>query len=186
MPYPKLIVMVSFCWKINFLPSKIKKQIRFIDDVHEINDQSRCILSGPPCISNTLSTSMIAVLVHSLRFDTFAHAHDYFNESCYLLESWLKDFTVELRVGSGCVVIAVSPASPCKPVHVSSETILAVTLCNLLTSIYAFHPMCWNGRLSEYILHFDVPMCAQHYQHSIPMQARVLWETDCLLWIIKM
>ena len=34
---------------MNFLPSKIKK-IRFIDDVLEINDQSRCILSGPPCI----------------------------------------------------------------------------------------------------------------------------------------
>ena len=50
MPYPKLMVMVSFCWKMNFLPSKIKN-IRFIDDVLEINDQSRCILSGPPCIS---------------------------------------------------------------------------------------------------------------------------------------
>ena len=49
MPYPKLMVMVSFCWKMNFLPSK-KKKYRFIDDVLEINDQSRCILSGPPCI----------------------------------------------------------------------------------------------------------------------------------------
>ena len=45
------MVMVSFCWKMNFLPSKIKKQIRFIDDVLiEINDQNRCILSGPPCM----------------------------------------------------------------------------------------------------------------------------------------
>ena len=51
MPHPKLMVMVSFCWKINFLPSKIKKQIRFIEDVLEINDQSCCILSGPPCIT---------------------------------------------------------------------------------------------------------------------------------------
>ena len=30
--------------------NKIKNQFRFIDDVLEINDQSRCILSGPPCI----------------------------------------------------------------------------------------------------------------------------------------
>ena len=47
------MVMVSFCWKINFLPSKKeekKKKIRFIDDVLEINDRSCCILSGPPCI----------------------------------------------------------------------------------------------------------------------------------------
>ena len=50
MPHPKLMVMVSFCWKMNFLPSKIKKQIRFIDDALEINDRSCCILSGPPCI----------------------------------------------------------------------------------------------------------------------------------------
>ena len=42
------MVMVSFCWKMNFLPSKIKKQIRFIDDVLEINDQSRCIILGHP------------------------------------------------------------------------------------------------------------------------------------------
>ena len=49
MPHPKLMVMVSFCWKMNFLPSRIKKQIHFIDDVLEINDQSCCILSGPPC-----------------------------------------------------------------------------------------------------------------------------------------
>ena len=55
MLYPKLMVMVSFCWKINFLPSKIKKQIRFIDEVLEINDQSRCILSGPPCIRPLLN-----------------------------------------------------------------------------------------------------------------------------------
>ena len=27
-----------------------KKQFSFIDDVHEINNQSCCILSGPPCI----------------------------------------------------------------------------------------------------------------------------------------
>ena len=54
MPYPKLMVMVSFCWKMNFLPSKIKKQIRFTDDVLEINHQSRCILSGPPCIANVV------------------------------------------------------------------------------------------------------------------------------------
>ena len=26
MPYPKLMVMVSFCWKMNFLPSKIKNK----------------------------------------------------------------------------------------------------------------------------------------------------------------
>ena len=52
MPYPKLMAMVSFCWKINFLTCKIKnKKICFIDDVLEINDQSRCILSGPPCIA---------------------------------------------------------------------------------------------------------------------------------------
>ena len=51
MPYPKLMVMVSYCWKMKFLPSNIKKQIRFIDDVLEINDQSRWILSGPPCIN---------------------------------------------------------------------------------------------------------------------------------------
>ena len=50
MPNPKLMVMVSFCWKMNFLPSNIKKLIRFIDDVLEINDQSHCILSGPPCM----------------------------------------------------------------------------------------------------------------------------------------
>ena len=49
------MVMVSFCWKINFLPSKIKKQIRFIDDVLEFNDQIRCILSGPPCITSVAS-----------------------------------------------------------------------------------------------------------------------------------
>ena len=47
------MVIVSFCWKMNFLPQKKKKKKkknRFIDDVLEINDQSRCILSGPPCI----------------------------------------------------------------------------------------------------------------------------------------
>ena len=26
MPHPKLMLMVSFCWKINFLPSKKKKK----------------------------------------------------------------------------------------------------------------------------------------------------------------
>ena len=26
MPYPKLMVMVSFCWKVNFLPNKIKNK----------------------------------------------------------------------------------------------------------------------------------------------------------------
>ena len=51
MPCPKLMVMVSFCWKINFLPGNIKKLICFIDDILEINDQSCCILSGPPCIT---------------------------------------------------------------------------------------------------------------------------------------
>ena len=44
------MIMVSFCWKRNFPYNKIKNQFRFIDDVLEINDQSRCILSGPPCI----------------------------------------------------------------------------------------------------------------------------------------
>ena len=43
--------MVSFCWKINVLPNKIKIQFCFIDNVHEINNQSCCILSGPPCIA---------------------------------------------------------------------------------------------------------------------------------------
>ena len=47
--------MVSFCWEMNFPHNKKKKkkkknQFRFIDDVLEINDQSRCILFGPPCI----------------------------------------------------------------------------------------------------------------------------------------
>ena len=27
------------------------KQFCFIDDVYEINNQSRCIISGPPCIT---------------------------------------------------------------------------------------------------------------------------------------
>ena len=44
------MVMVSFCWEMNFLPSRIKNKSVFIDDVLEINDQSHCILSGPPCI----------------------------------------------------------------------------------------------------------------------------------------
>ena len=56
MPYPKLMVMVSFCLKMIFLPSKIKKQIHFIDDVLEVNDQNRCILSGPPCIGYSPSS----------------------------------------------------------------------------------------------------------------------------------
>ena len=54
MPYPKLMVMVSFYWKRNFLPSKIV----FIDDVLEINDQSRCIISGPPCIGHFITAVM--------------------------------------------------------------------------------------------------------------------------------
>ena len=58
MPYPKLMVMVSFCWKMDFLPSKKKKKKSFIDDVLEINDQSRCILSGPPCIVNQNNVSL--------------------------------------------------------------------------------------------------------------------------------
>ena len=49
-PYPKLMIMVSFCWKMNVLPNKIKKQFCFIDDDYEINNQSCCIFSGPPCI----------------------------------------------------------------------------------------------------------------------------------------
>ena len=42
--------MVSFCWKINVLPNKILFLFCFIDNVLEINYQSCCILSGPPCI----------------------------------------------------------------------------------------------------------------------------------------
>ena len=33
-----------------FYPKQTNEQFRFIDDVLEINYQSRCILSGPPCI----------------------------------------------------------------------------------------------------------------------------------------
>ena len=35
---------------MNFPHNEIKINSIFIDDVLEINDQSRCILSGPPCI----------------------------------------------------------------------------------------------------------------------------------------
>ena len=42
------MIMVSFCWKINFPHNKNKNQFHFIDDVLEINDKSCYILSGPP------------------------------------------------------------------------------------------------------------------------------------------
>ena len=60
------MIMVSFCWKINdhgvillenecSTKKKKKKKICFIDDIHKINDQSCCILSGPPCIEEITS-----------------------------------------------------------------------------------------------------------------------------------
>ena len=42
---------------MNF-PQRNKNQFRFIDDVLEINDQSRCILSGPPCIHGMVNEWM--------------------------------------------------------------------------------------------------------------------------------
>ena len=36
-----------------FCQIKIKTQFCFIDDVHEINNQICCILSGPPCIEKS-------------------------------------------------------------------------------------------------------------------------------------
>ena len=48
-PYPKLMIMCHFVGKLMFYKWNTK-QFCFIDDVHEINNQSRCILSGPPCI----------------------------------------------------------------------------------------------------------------------------------------
>ena len=62
---PKLMVMVSLYWKMNFLPSKIKKLICFIDDVLEINDQSRCILSGPPCIMKKVSLERYNIILYN-------------------------------------------------------------------------------------------------------------------------
>ena len=51
-PYQKLMIMVSFCWRMNVLPKKKKKKkkICFINDVLKVNYQGCCILSGPPCI----------------------------------------------------------------------------------------------------------------------------------------
>ena len=55
------MIMVSFCWKINLPHNKNKNQFRFIDDVLEINDQSRSILSGPPCIASENLICLIAM-----------------------------------------------------------------------------------------------------------------------------
>ena len=66
MPHPKLMVMVSFCSKMNFLPTKIKNKAVFIEDVLEINDWSCCILSGPPCIVLEWQSSLVEFVAQKL------------------------------------------------------------------------------------------------------------------------
>ena len=41
-------------------------KFRFIDDIFEINDQSRCIRSGPPCLQNiaAMSFKMAAIPIN--------------------------------------------------------------------------------------------------------------------------
>ena len=83
-PYPKLMIMVSFCWKIDILPKWNTKQLCFIDDVHEINDQSRCILSGPPCIHPVEIVPQWGVVIEPLPHPTYTTPRHYHRpHNCY-------------------------------------------------------------------------------------------------------
>ena len=57
-PYPKLMIMRHFVGKWMFYQIKTQKQFRLSDDVLEINYQSCCILSGPPCICRSYFISL--------------------------------------------------------------------------------------------------------------------------------
>ena len=51
MSYPKLMILVSFYLKKNFLPHEIMSNIwHFVNDILKITDHSCCILSGLLCI----------------------------------------------------------------------------------------------------------------------------------------
>ena len=52
-----------------------KKHFRFIDDVHEINNQSCCILSGPPCIGWHYLEMLYIPIINHIITDTSFEIH---------------------------------------------------------------------------------------------------------------
>ena len=108
--------------------------ICFIDDVHEINNQSYCILSGPPCISkrqhdkNYRQAGMGEILNWKLHLQFAIHVYIAFREPTLLEgtkrlinvillfeQQWLSAFSVEImteRCSHKCNLISPEDAAP--------------------------------------------------------------------------
>ena len=69
-----------------------KKKIRFIDDVLEINYQSCCILSGPPCIVRLGYCSVVVIYTTHKKELTTLYFDDSSNMVCRIGQRLLESF----------------------------------------------------------------------------------------------